>query len=218
MLALHTLFQIGVNVLQPDKDKFEDLERKTNDYIDTVYGAGLYYLANDKPSGYISILAIKEAFKSLMNKELKVPKSKIKFTNDHIYRRKLAANYLRIRVKLDFKDFKKLYKERFSYISFITSGENGTIKKWDENSRNMEIPWEEFKEKYVEKLKPLGVDLIGTKIYSDIQMKSFIRFLYSIEVKKIENINYEKIQNIEICIIKDWFKKYERLINLFPSN
>ncbi len=216
MKALHNLFEIGLSIFPPDANKFKDLEKKTNNYIDTTYGAGLYYLENIKPSGYVSVEAVKEAFASLFKKEVD-PKSKIKikFTNDHIYRRKLAATYLKNEHQRDFSEFKKLYKNRFSYISFITSKENSSIKKWDENPNSMKIPFDKFREIYVLELKKLNVNLIETEIFSETQMKTFIEFIYITEVSKLTDLNEKTIKNIDEISIKEWFSHYQNLINLF---
>ena len=76
-------------------------------------------------------------------------KSNIKFTEDHIYRRKLASSFLRSKVDLTLIEFQNLYKNRFSYISFLTSEENSSIKDWVDDPDFMNIPIQKFQKNYV---------------------------------------------------------------------
>lgn len=212
--VLHNLFEIGLNLIPPDVKKFKNLTKKTNDYIDTTYGAGIYYLQNTSYCGFISVNAVKESFKALFeNEKIK----SVKFTEDHIYRRKLAANYLKNSLNINFSDFKQIYKDKFSFISFTTAKENRGITKWTDSIELINIDFEKFKDIYVEQLSKHDVNLIKTKnIYTSSHMKTFVYFLF---LEKIKN-KYKKseIKHIESKEIEHWFNHYSSLINLFEND
>lgn len=213
--ALHNLFEIGDKLFPSDfdvidLDKFKDLAEKIQDYIDTTYGAGIFYLRNTKESGFVSLDAIKQAFKEhLTNKSL------TKFTKDHIYRRKLAANHLKNESSIDFLEFSYLYRERFAYISYVTSGENKRIISWDKNPQSMKIDFhKKFKQLYKDSLRKLNVILIKTQIESEVNLNSIIHFMFLEKIQK-NNMNLEDIDNIQEKDVQNWFDYYNKFKNIF---
>jgi hypothetical protein len=213
--ALHNLFEIGDKLFPSDfdvigLDKFKDLAEKIQDYIDTTYGAGIFYLRNTRESGFVSLDAIKQAFKEhLTNKSL------TKFTKDHIYRRKLAANHLKNESSIDFSEFSYLYRERFAYISYVTSGENKRIISWDKNPESMKIDFhKKFKQLYKDSLRKLNVFLIKTQIESEANLNSIIHFMFLEKIKK-NSMNLEDIDNIQENDVQDWFDYYNKFKNIF---
>lgn len=213
--ALHNLFEIGDKLFPSDfdvvdLDKFKDLAEKIQDYIDTTYGAGIFYLRNTKESGFVSLDAIKQAFKEhLSNKPV------TKFTKDHIYRRKLAANHLKNEPNLEFSEFSYLYRERFAYISYVTSGENKRIISWDKNPESMKIDFhKKFKQLYKDSLRKLNVFLIKTQIESEANLNSIIHFMFLEKIKKY-NMALEDIDNIQEKDVQDWFNYYNKFKNIF---
>lgn len=213
--ALHNLFEIGDKLFPSnfdvvDLDKFKDLAEKIQDYIDTTYGAGIFYLRNTKESGFVSLGAIKQAFKEHLTN-----KSVTKFTKDHIYRRKLAANHLKNESNIDFSEFYYLYRERFAYISYVTSAENKRIISWDKNPESMKIDFhKKFKQLYKDSLRKLNVILIKTKIESEANLNSIIHFMFLEKIKK-NNMNLEDIDNIQEKDVQEWFDYYNKFKNIF---
>ncbi len=202
--VLYNLFKFGKKLNPKDSpDAIFKLTKKIEDYIDTTYGAGLYYLKNTKISGFVSFASIKQAFKEIEDSN---NKSNIRFTEDHIYRRKLASSFLRSKVDLTLIEFQNLYKNRFSYISFLTSEENSSIKDWVDDPDFMNIPIQKFQKKYNTAINKKGVELINTKIMSEGNLKTFINFLYLNEIKA-KGIN---IINIDIKTVREWFNKFQK--------
>ena len=213
--ALHNLFEIGDKLFPTDfdvvdLDKFKDLAEKIQDYIDTTYGAGIFYLRNTRESGFVSLGAIKQAFKEhIANKAV------TKFTKDHIYRRKLAANHLKNESTIEFSEFSNLYRERFAYISYVTSGENKRIISWDKNPESMKIDFhKKFKQLYKDSLRKLNVFLIKTQIESEANLNSIIHFMFLEKIKKY-NMTLEDIDNIQEKDVQDWFNYYNKFKNIF---
>jgi len=202
--VLYNLFKIGKN-LNPDKNQESlfELTNKIEGYIDTTFGAGIYYLKNSNISGYASLEVMKEALNSI---EKEKNKKDIKFTHDHIYRRKLASSFLRSNNYLDFEKFKELYKDRFSYVSFLTSNENNKIKDWIDDPSFMNIELKKFKRLYKQKLFEKNIHLVDTKVKTENGLKNFLYFLYFVEIKN-KNI---AIDDLNIMDVKLWFEKFQK--------
>ena len=141
-------------------------------FIETTTGAGIFYLRNTQFTGYISLAAVKKYMRN---------RNTYKFTEDHIYRRKLAAKYLLNNKLKKVKNLYDIYTEKFSFISLLDSSENSSISKVDvnENGISSNMTTEKYLKLYTKKLaeKPFEIEMIKTNIKSKHLLEGCIIYL-----------------------------------------
>jgi len=148
-------------------------------FIETTTGAGIFYLRNTQFTGCISFNAVRKYMHA------KETNTKYKFTEDHIYRRKLVAKFL---LKLNLKNEEDLYEKytkQFSFISLLDSAENSAISKVDVKMKTIAKEKKDYLKFYTTKLakKPYKIKMIKTKIKSKSLLKGYIKYL--MKIKKV---------------------------------
>jgi len=166
-------------------------------FIETTTGAGIFYLTNTQFTGYISLEAVKNYMKS---------RKTYKFTEDHIYRRKLAAKFLLNKKLTKVEDLYEIYTEKFSFISLLHSSENKLISKISVDEKTISSDTKKYLTFYTEKLAGKKVDIIKIKIKSKDLLKKCINYLME------ENHLNSKSKDSEI---KDNLEKYTKIFKFW---
>lgn len=145
------------------------IELKVSDFIETTFGAGLFYLFNTQFTGFVSYGAIKEYLKK---------GDAYNFTDDHIYARKLASKFLLNKERLTYKELRSFYINQFSYVTFLTSSENLKIKNKKNDTGKMALPLPTYLKYYKKGLSKEGIYIIKTTIKSKNALKSILKYLH----------------------------------------
>jgi len=168
-------------------------------FIETTTGAGIFYLRNTQFTGYISLAAVKKYMKS---------RNTYKFTEDHIYRRKLAAKFLLNNKLTKVEDLYDIYTEKFSFISLLDRSENSSISKIDVNEETINSDMKQYLKFYIKKLaeEPFKIEMIKTKIKSKDSLEECINYLME------ENQLNSESEDSEI---KDKLEEYIKIFNFW---
>ena len=173
------------------------IELKVSDFIETTFGAGLFYLFNTRFTGFVSYEAIKEYLKK---------GDAFDFTDDHIYARKLASKFLLNKSKLTYEELRNFYINQFSYITFLTSSENSKIKNKKNDTGKMALELPKYLKFYKKSLSNEGIHIIKTTIKSKYALKSILKYLQK-NALLTERSSIEEVQ--------DLLKKYTNFAKLW---
>jgi hypothetical protein len=147
--AFHAMYVNCFDIYQDFRGAEESV---CNNFIETVFGAGIFYLPQVVASGWSGLIT-KDAFLQRIQNL-----GSDGYVKDHIFSRKRAANLIFNReAPITLQEFIDLYQTCFRKFAYVTTAENMLLVNWHHHQGD-EINIDEFLNSYTDCARNLGIE------------------------------------------------------------